>query len=189
LSLIYQRDPLTDSDILVAINTNRKAKEKAFNYLVSTYQEPIYWHIRKLVLLHEDANDVTQNCFIKAYKGIKNFKGKSSIKTWLFSIAYNESMNFLNKKKRRLRLSDESYNDQLLNELQEDVYFSGDEIELKFQKALLELPPQQKSIFLMRYHEDLKFKDIAQILNKSEGAIKASYHIATKKLKYYLNNL
>lgn len=161
-------------------------QEYAFKLLLETYQERLYWHIRKLVLVHEDTDDVLQNTFLKIYKGINNFKGKSSLHTWMYRIAYNESIDFLNRKKKRLRISSEELNKNILEALEQDVYFEGDAIQLQLEAALLSLPDKQRSVFCMRYFDELKFKEIAQILGTSEGALKASYHHAAKKVTQFL---
>ena len=168
------------------LNLLQNDPEKAFKLLLELYQEQLYWHIRKVVLIHDDSNDVLQNTFIKVYKAIPNFKGNSSIKTWMYRIAYNESINFLNKKKKRLQISSLELNNKILENLQEDIYFEGDAIQLNLQKALLTLPNKQRNVFCMRYYDDLKFKEISEILNVSEGSLKASYHIAAKKIAAFL---
>ena len=150
------------------------------------YQKRLYWHIRKMVLIHEDTNDVLQNTFLKVYKNIVNFKGNSSIHTWMYRIAYNESINFLKEKQKRLKLNLEEVNIKILEELKEDVYFEGDQIQFKLQEALLKLPEKQKQVFVMKYYDDLKFKEISEITGTSEGALKASYHHAIKKIERFL---
>jgi len=164
------------------------SSEKAFKLLLELYQEQLYWHIRKIVLIHEDSNDILQNTFIKAFKYLGNFKGNSSIKTWMYRIAYNESIDYLNNKKKHLQISSQELNNKILQDLQEDIYFEGDAIELLLQKALLSLPNKQRTVFRMRYYDDLKFKEIAEVLKTSEGSLKASYHIAAKKIAAFVTN-
>lgn len=165
---------------------NPKKKERAFSVLLDTYQKRLYWHIRKIVLLHEDADDVLQNTFIKIYKGLPSFKGKSNIHTWMYRIAYNEAISFLRKKQKQLQLNSEEMNTRILSDLKADIYFNGDEIEWQLQQALLQLPEKQRTVFQMKYYDDLKFREISEILDTTEGALKASYHHATKKIQSYL---
>lgn len=175
----------SEKELLGALK-NANEKEKAFKYLLDTYQERLYWHIRKLVLIHEDANDILQNTFLKVYKSLHTFKGTSSLHTWMYRIAYNESMNLLAEKNKKSFISSEEVTAKILNNLQEDVYFDGDEIKLKLHKALLNLPEKQRQVFQMKYFDDLKFREISEILGTSEGALKASYHIAIKKIEEFL---
>ena len=162
------------------------SKELAFKTLVKRYKERLYWHIRKIVITHDDADDVLQNTFIKIFRNIDKFKGDSKLYTWMYRIATNESITFLNSKARRNQVSNETLNENALNSLVADVYFEGDEIQLKLQKAIAQLPRIQQLVFNMRYFDDIKYKDMSSILETSEGALKASYHIAVKKIKTYL---
>ena len=162
------------------------SKELAFKTLVKRYKERLYWHIRKIVITHDDADDVLQNTFIKIFRNIDKFKGDSKLYTWMYRIATNESITFLNSKARRNQVSNETLNENALNSLVADVYFEGDEIQLKLQKAIAQLPRIQQLVFNMRYFDDIKYKDMSSILETSEGALKASYHIAVKKIKAYL---
>ena len=146
--------------------------ESGFRSLVDTHKEQMYWQIRKLVLSHENADDVLQLVFIKVFKGIKNFKGDSRLSTWLYRICYNESITYLKKEARNLQISDADLLQRMTENLEADVYFTGDEIQLALQKALVQLPERQREIFNMRYYDDLKFSEIAEILELSEGAVK-----------------
>jgi RNA polymerase sigma factor (sigma-70 family) len=175
----------TDAELIVAIK-NSKEKDKAFKYLLDTYQERLYWHIRKLVLIHEDADDALQNTFLKIYKNLHTFNGNSSLHTWMYRIAYNEAINLLNDRNKKSFISSEETNTKILNNLEEDVYFDGDEIILKLHKALLMLPEKQRQVFNLKYFDELKFREISNLLGTTEGALKASYHIAVKKLEEYL---
>ncbi len=161
-------------------------RDRAFSVLIDKYQKRLYWHIRKIVMIHEDADDVLQNTFIKVYKGLTNFKQESNIHTWMYRIAHNEAITFIRKRQKRLQINSEEMNTQILTDLRADVYFNGDEIEYKLQQALLELPEKQRTVFQMKYYDDLKFKEISEILATSEGALKASFHHATKKIQTYL---
>lgn len=163
-------------------------KELAFKTLVELYKERLYWHIRKIVISHDDSDDVLQNTFIKIVRNIHNFKGDSKLFTWMYRIATNEAITFLNSKARRHQISNEMLQQLALENLEADVYFEGDEIQLKLQKAIAQLPRKQKLIFNMKYFDAIKYKDMSEILDTSEGALKASYHIAVKKIKSYLSD-
>ncbi|CAI8219625.1 MAG: ECF RNA polymerase sigma-E factor [Formosa sp. Hel1_33_131] len=163
-------------------------KELAFKTLVELYKERLYWHIRKIVISHDDSDDVLQNTFIKIVRNIHNFKGDSKLFTWMYRIATNEAITFLNSKARRHQISDETLQQLTLENLKADIYFEGDEIQLKLQNAIAQLPKKQQLVFNMRYFDAIKYKDMSEILETSEGALKASYHIAVKKIKSYLSN-
>lgn len=164
----------------------KNSKEFAFKTLVNDYKERLYWHIRKIVISHDDADDVLQNTFIKIFKNLDSFKGDSKLFTWMYRIATNEAITFLNSKAKRNQVSNERLNELSLQNLEADVYFEGDEIQLKLQKAIAQLPKIQQLVFNMRYFDEIKYKDMSEILETSEGALKASYHIAVKKIKSYL---
>ena len=164
-------------------------KEKchfAFRELVSLYKERLYWHIRNMVKDHNDADDVLQNTFIKVFNNIENFKGESRLFSWMYRIATNEAINHLNQKAKNLKLISEELQDHIVGNLESDIYFEGDEIQLELQKAIATLPEKQQLVFNMKYFEELKYKEISDILGTSEGALKASYHIAVKKIEDYL---
>lgn len=163
-----------------------ETKAKAFEVLVNTYKERLYWHIRRIVLDHDDTDDVLQNTFIKVYKNIEGFKGDSKLYSWMYRIATNEAFTFLKKKSKRIGLSDSELQDKMISNLQADVYFEGDEIQLKLQKAIATLPEKQKLVFNMKYFEEMKYDEISEILNTSVGGLKASYHLAVKKVESYL---
>lgn len=163
-------------------------KEAAFRELLQLYKERLYWHIRKIVLNHDDTDDVLQNTFIKVYRSIDKFKGESKLFSWLYRIATNESITHLNKNAKRLQITNEEHQNRAINNLTADVYFEGDAIQLQLQKAIATLPEKQRLVFNMRYFDDLKYKDMAEILETSEGALKASYHIAAKKIESYLTS-
>jgi RNA polymerase sigma factor (sigma-70 family) len=158
----------------------------AFKELVSQYKERLYWHIRNIVKSHDDADDVLQNTFIKIYKNIDSFKGDSKLFSWMYRIATNEAITFINQNAKRLQITNEESQNLALNSLTTDVFFEGDAIQLKLQQAISKLPHKQQLVFNMKYFEELKFKDMADILETSEGALKASYHIAVKKIEEYL---
>ena len=161
-------------------------KNTAFNILVNGYKERLYWHIRKIVINHHDTDDVLQNTFIKVYKNIDNFKGDSKLYSWMYRIATNEAITFLNKKAKAAQLTSEEIHQNLVNNLQADDYFDGDAAQLKLQQAIATLPQKQQLVFNMKYFEEMKYNDISEILETSVGALKASYHIAVKKIEDYI---
>ena len=173
-------------NLLVQQLKNKKTSQEAFRELVSQYKERLYWHIRNIVKDHDDSHDVLQNTFIKIFRNIDQFKGDSKLFSWMYRIATNESITFLNKKSKRLQISSEELQDSIINNLESDVYFEGSEIQLKLQKAIASLPQKQQQVFNMKYFEELKYREIADILETSEGALKASYHIAVKKIEEFL---
>ncbi len=177
----------TDKELLELFR-NDDSKDLAFNLIVRKYQERIYWHIRKMVINHDDADDILQNTFIKVWKALKDFRKESGLYTWLYRIATNEALTFLNRKKKKVFIALVDVNKQLADTLETDQYFNGDELQLKLQKALLTLPEKQRLVFNMKYFDDMKYGEISKILNISVGALKASYHHAVKKIEKYLTN-
>lgn len=165
---------------------SEKHKDQAFRTLMTLYKERLYWHIRNIVKSHDDADDVLQNTFIKVYSNIHNFKGDSKLFSWIYRIATNESITLLNKNTKQLLISNEDLQDSTITNLATDVYFDGNDLQLKLQEAISKLPQKQQLVFNMKYFQDLKYKDIADILETSEGALKASYHLAVKKIEAYL---
>ncbi|MFT5915538.1 MAG: RNA polymerase sigma factor (sigma-70 family) [Bacteroidia bacterium] len=178
---------LEDKEILEKFR-NPDSRNYAFNLLVRQYQERIYWHIRKMVIDHEDANDLTQDVFVKVFKSLEKFKGDSQLFTWIYRIATNECLNFLKKKKRRFFLPIHDVEKELAQKVDEGKYISGDEIQLKLQKALLTLPEKQRLVFNMKYFDEMKYEQISAVLGTSVGALKASYHIASKKVEAHVRN-
>lgn len=165
---------------------NLETQSKAFEVLIDTYKQRLYWHIRRIVLNHDDADDVLQNTFIKVFRNIDGFKGKSKLYSWMYRIATNEALAFLKNKSKKQGISNLELQNQMLDNLEADVYFEGDEIELKLQKAIALLPEKQKLVFNMKYFQELKYQEISEILEISEGGLKASYHLAVKKIEAYL---
>ena len=157
-------------------------KNEAFKNLLDLYQERLYWHIRKIVITHDDAKDVLQNTFIRIYKSIKTFKEKSTLHTWMFRIAYNESIRFLEKNKIKpyYTLSDDAINLKDVENLTQDVYFNGDELQLKLHTIISQLTDNQQRVFQMKYFDDLSFKQISEILDVSENTLKSSYYSVVK---------
>lgn len=161
-------------------------KEQAFRTLITLYKERLYWHIRNIVKSHDDADDVLQNTFIKVFKNINTFKGDSKLFSWMYRIATNESITFINQNAKRLQTTSEEVQLLAINNLASDVYFEGSNIQIKLQKAIATLPEKQQLVFNMKYFQDLKYSELSEILETSEGALKASYHIAVKKIVAYL---
>lgn len=175
-----------DEQQLIADLQDPKTSKKAFDTLMRTYGEQIYWQIRKMVSSHEDANDLLQNCFIKAWNNLQNFRGDAKLSTWLYKIAVNETLNFLNKERQRHNITEEGDASMLLANLESDEYFDGDQLQVDFQKAIARLPEKQRLVFNMRYFDEMKYEKISEILGTSVGALKASYHHAVKKLSSML---
>lgn len=165
---------------------NVQSQSKAFEVLINTYKQRLYWHIRGIVLNHDDADDVLQNTFIKVFRNINGFKGDSKLYSWMYRIATNEALSFLKSKSKKEGISNEELQNQMLDNLQADVYFEGDEIQLKLQKAIATLPEKQKLVFNMKYFQELKYGEISEILETSVGGLKASYHLAAKKIEAFL---
>lgn len=154
---------------------------EAFAQVVQQYSEPLYWKIRRMVLSHDDANDVLQNVFLKAWTNMGEFKNKSRMSTWLYRIAVNETLDFLRKKKRMDSFcgSDDA---SVANQLLADEYFDGDETQVQLQEAIAQLPEVQRMVFNLRYFDEMKYSEMSRLLDTSEGALKASYHLAVKKI-------
>lgn len=163
-----------------------KKQQVAFSELVQEYSEQLYWQIRKIVLGHDDANDVLQNTFIKIWTSIDNFRGDSKLSTWLYRIAINESITFLNKQRSQNNISIDDADSFLMQKLESDEYFDGDEAQLKLQKAILTLPEKQRIVFNLKYFDEMKYEDMSEVLDTSVGALKASYHHAVKKIEEFL---
>lgn len=173
-----------DETLLIDQLRNPKTAHAAFDTLVRLYGEPVYWQIRKLVARHDDANDILQNVFLKAWNNLQNFRGDAKLSTWLYKIAINESINFLNKERVRNNVSVDSEDDSyLLNGIESDPYFDGDELQAELQRAVAKLPEKQRLVFNMRYFDEMKYEDISEVLGTSVGALKASYHHAVKKIE------
>jgi RNA polymerase sigma-70 factor (ECF subfamily) len=162
---------------------NPRLKNEAFKDLLDLYQKRLYWHIRKIVVTHDNANDVLQNTFIRIFKGIAGFKEKSTLHTWMFRIAYNESIRFLEKNKIKSAFSLADDNDEYLNNLTQDVYFDGDNAKVKLHTIISKLPEKQQRVFQMKYFDELSFREISEILNISENTLKSSYYSAVKTIE------
>lgn len=178
-----------DEASLVADLQRESTARKAFERLVRAYSEPIYWQIRKMVFNHDDANDLLQNVFLKAWNNIHNFRGDAKLSTWLFKIAVNESINFINREKSRMNISaDTDDTSFLIDRLEADDYFDGEELHQELLKAVASLPEKQRLVFNMKYFDDMKYEEISDILGTSVGALKASYHHAVKKISEAISN-
>ena len=171
----------TDQQLISSLS-NPSTQRRAFETVVRQYSEQLYWQIRRIVLTHEDANDVLQNTFIKAWQGLEGFHGDSKLLTWLSRIAINESLDFMRRQKNVLTVSADDDEGGVANMLMADDYFDGDETEAQLLEAIEQLPDVQKTVFKLRYYDEMKYSDISKILGTSEGGLKASYHIAVKKI-------
>lgn len=174
-----------DEKAIVAMLTDPKTQRQAFSMVVSQYSEQLYWKVRRIVLNHEDANDVLQNVFLKAWNSLGDFQQKSKISTWLYRIAINESLDFLRRQKTASAVSaDEDLS--VSNRLMADDYFDGDAAQALLQEAIAHLPDVQRTVFNLRYYDEMKYSDMSRLLDTSEGALKASYHLAVKKITEYV---
>ncbi|MES2426720.1 MAG: sigma-70 family RNA polymerase sigma factor [Bacteroidota bacterium] len=174
-----------DAEILSQFQDER-TRNAAFNLLLNKYQQKIYWHVRRMVIDHDDADDLVQDVFIKVWKNLAGFRNDSQLYTWMYRIASNECITFLNKKKQRNNISieDEAYN--LADTLADSSYFNGDAAQKKLQNAILTLPEKQRLVFNMKYYDDMKYEEMSQVLGTSVGALKASFHLAVKKIEAIL---
>lgn len=167
---------------------NTHTKESAFRELMHLYKKRLYWHIRKIVISHDDADDVLQNTFIKIYKNIENFNEQSKLYSWMYRIATNESITFINKRAKEKNLDITDYQKQMVSHLESDDFFTGDEIQLILQKAIATLPQKQQLVFNMKYFDEMKYDEMSEILETSVGALKASYFHAVKKIEHYIKS-
>ena len=164
-------------------------KERAFTAIIKKYQEKLYGHVRRLVVAHDDANDVLQNVFIKVWNGLANFREDSQLYTWLYRIATNESLSFLEQQKRRGTISlDEEGSETLANQVKADTNFDANKLEWKLQVAIQQLPEKQRLVFNLRYFDEMPYQEMSRILDTSEGALKASYHHAARKIEEFIKN-
>jgi len=185
---LAEKSSITDEQILSLLE-KETSYEQGFKALMSAYQERLYWHVRRMVDNHEDANDVIQNVLIKVFRNIKNFKGDSKLYTWLYRIATNESITFINKRKKKATNSLDDELSTISNQLTADTYFDPDEAQLKLKEAVATLPEKQKAVFNLRYYEEMPYSEMAEVLDTTVGALKASYHHALKKVETYLRNV
>jgi RNA polymerase sigma factor (sigma-70 family) len=176
-----------DKELLIQFR-EAATKERAFTAIIKKYQEKLYWHIRRLVVDHDDANDVLQNLFIKVWKGLENFREDSQLYTWLYRIATNEGLSFIDQQKRRSTVSLSDVESGLSNKVKADTHFDANKLEWKLQVAIQQLPEKQRIVFNLRYFDELPYYEMSQILDTSEGALKASYHHAAKKIEEFIKN-
>lgn len=176
---------LNEEEILSQLR-NPDTQRQGFANLVDKYSERLYWQIRKMIYSHEDANDILQDVFIKAWLNIDKFRGDAKLSTWLYKIAINESITFINRSKAKLNLSIDDSDSFLIEKLEGDEYFDGDDAQLLLQKAIVTLPEKQRLVFQMKYFSEMKYDEMSDILGTSVGALKASYHHAVKKVERFL---
>lgn len=175
-----------DEQQLIAMLSDPSTKRKAFELVVRQYSEQLYWQVRRIVLTHEDANDVMQNVMLKAWTNLNTFRKDSKLSTWLYRIAINESLDYIRRQKNATMVSADDASG-IANTLLADDYFDGDETEAQLQEAIAKLPDVQRTVFNLRYYEEMKYSEISEILNTTEGALKASYHIAVKKIAEFFH--
>jgi len=176
-----------DAEILSKFQDERTRNE-AFKLLLNKYQQKIYWHVRRMVIDHDDADDLVQDIFIKVWKNLPGFRSDAQLYTWMYRIATNECITFLNKKKQKNNVPLDEVDYELADTLSESDYFTGDQIQKKLQQALLTLPEKQRLVFNMKYYDDMKYEEISDVLGTSVGALKASFHLAVKKIEAFLLN-
>lgn len=178
---------LSDSELLIQFR-NPVTKEKAYTILIKKYQEKLYWHVRRMVIGHEDANDVLQNVFIRVWNGLENFREDSQLYTWLYRIATNECLTYLEQQKKRTSVSLSDVESGLTNKIKADKYFDPNRLEWKLQLAIQQLPEKQRIVFNLRYYDEMPYEEMSRVLETSEGALKASYHHAVKKIEDYIRS-
>ena len=178
---------IQDTELLLQFR-DPETKERAFTAIIKKYQEKLYWHIRRMVVEHEDANDVLQNVFIRVWNGLENFREDSQLYTWLYRIATNECLSYLEQQKRKSALSFDEMESGLSNKIVADKYFDPNKLEWKLQLAIQQLPEKQRVVFTLRYYDEMPYEEMSRVLDTSEGALKASYHHAVKKIEDYILN-
>ena len=178
---------LEDKELLMQFK-DPATRERGFTAIIKKYQEKLYWHIRRMVVEHEDANDVLQNMFIKVWNGLENFREDSQLYTWMYRIATNESLTYLEQQKKRSSVSLSNEENGLSNRLRADKNFDGNKAEWKLQLAMQQLPDKQRAVFNLRYYDEMPYEEMSRVLETSEGALKASYHHAVKKIEDYILN-
>lgn len=179
--------PYDEREVL-ALLQDEKTQRRGFEMIVAQYSEQLYWQIRRMVYSHEDANDLLQNTFIKAWTNIDYFRGDAKLSTWLYRIALNECLTFLNKQRTQATVSLDDPEADVLQKLESDPYFSGDKIQTTLQKALLTLPEKQRMVFNLKYYQDMKYEEMSEIFGTSVGALKASYYHAVKKIEKFFDD-
>ena len=177
----------SDTELLVQFR-NPITKEKAFTTIIKKYQEKLYWHVRRMVIEHEDANDVLQNVFVRVWNGLENFREDSQLYTWLYRIATNECLTYIEQQKKRAAVALDEVESGLSNKIKADSHFDANRLEWKLQLAIQRLPEKQRIVFNLRYYDEMPYEEMSRILDTSEGALKASYHHAVKKIEDYIKN-
>ncbi|MBS1654949.1 MAG: sigma-70 family RNA polymerase sigma factor [Bacteroidetes bacterium] len=178
---------ISDAELLVQFRTTA-TKERAFTSIIKKYQEKLYWHVRRMVIEHEDANDVLQNVFIRVWNGLENFREDSQLYTWLYRIATNECLTYLEQQKKKAAISFDEVETGLTNKIKADQNFDANKLEWKLQLAIQQLPEKQRIVFQLRYYDEMPYEEMSRVLETSEGALKASYHHAVKKIEDYILN-
>lgn len=177
--------PREDTELIERLRQPATCRQ-AFNEVMRLYSEPLYWQVRRMVENHDDANDILQNTFLKAWQSVEGFRGDAKLSTWLYKIALNEAITFLARERKRLNLSLDDEESHLVNLIESDEYVDGDELALKLRKAVASLPEKQRLVFNMKYYDEMKYEQMSEILGTSVGALKASYHLAVKKIEQYI---
>ncbi|HEV8504127.1 MAG TPA: sigma-70 family RNA polymerase sigma factor [Chitinophagaceae bacterium] len=177
----------SDTELLVQFR-NPITKEKAFTSIIKKYQEKLYWHVRRMVIDHEDANDVLQNVFLRVWNGLENFREDSQLYTWLYRIATNECLTYIEQQKKRTAVPLDVTESGLSNKIKADSHFDANRLEWKLQLAIQHLPEKQRIVFNLRYYDEMPYEEMSRVLETSEGALKASYHHAVKKIEDYIKN-
>ena len=178
---------ISDSELLVQFR-NPETKETAYTTIIRKYQEKLYWHIRRMVIEHEDANDVLQNVLVRVWNGLENFREDSQLYTWLYRVATNECLTYLEQQKKRSSVSFNEMESGLSNKIMADKHFDPNRLEWKLQLAIQQLPEKQRIVFSLRYYDEMPYEQMSKVLETSEGALKASYHHAVKKIEDYIRN-
>lgn len=176
---------INDENILIKRLKDKDTRHGAFSDVVRNYSEPLYWHIRRMVLSHDDANDILQNTFLKAWTGLDGFLGNAKVLSWLYRIATNETLTFLSRNNSTISIETA---EQFSEQLEADEWYDGDSLQTRLQAAIQSLPPKQRMVFNMKYYDNMKYEDISSILGTSVGALKASYHLAVKKISTFFND-
>ena len=179
----------TDNKELIERLRDPAQSRSAFSEVMSKYSEPLYWQIRRMVQNHDDTNDLLQNTFIKAWTSLDNFRGEAKLSTWLYKIAINESLSFLEKERKRQNISLDDEAASIIRSIEADEWIDGDELKQNLRKAIASLPEKQRLVFNMKYYDDMKYEQMSEILGTSVGALKASYHLAVKKIEQYFSEL
>lgn len=177
--------PREDTELIERLRQPSTCRQ-AFNEVMRLYSEPLYWQVRRMVESHDDANDILQNTFMKAWQSVEGFRGDAKLSTWLYKIALNEAITFLARERKRMNLSLDDEESHLVNLIESDEYVDGDALALKLRKAVASLPEKQRLVFNMKYYDEMKYEQMSEILGTSVGALKASYHLAVKKIEQYI---